>query len=67
MAYRKIKLYGKLGTLFGKEWNLDVNSVSEAIRAIDINTKGELSKYLLKNKSYYKIAVKNKKNLVEKE
>ncbi len=67
MAYRKIKLYGKLGTLFGKEWNLDVNSVSEAIRAIDINTKGELSKYLLKNKSYYKVAVKNKKNLVEKE
>lgn len=67
MALRKIKLYGKIGQIFGKEWNLDVNSVSEAIRGIDINTKGEFCKYLLKNNKYYKVCVKNKKNTLSKE
>jgi len=34
---KKVKLYGKLGERFGKEWNLDVNSVQEATRAIAAN------------------------------
>ncbi len=71
MALRKIKLYGKLGQIFGKEWILDVNSVAEAVRAIDSNTKGKFSLYLLKgqgSKQFYKISVKNKKNIItEKE
>ena len=69
MALRKIKLYGKLGQLFGREWNLDVNSVGEAIKAIDINTNNKFSQYLLKNgtKKYYKVCVKNKKNTISKE
>jgi len=69
MALRKVKLYGKLGQLFGREWNLDVNSVGEAIKAIDINTNNKFSQYLLKNgtKKYYKICVKNKKNTISKE
>lgn len=69
MALRKVKLYGKLGQLFGKEWMLDVNSTGEAIRAIDTNTNNEFSKYLLKNgtKKYYKICVKNKNNLISKD
>ncbi len=67
MALRKIKLYGKLGQIFGKEWILDVNSVAEAVRAIDSNTKGKFSLYLLKgqgSKRFYKISVKNKKNII---
>ena len=67
MALRKIKLYGKLGQIFGKEWILDVNSVAEAVRAIDSNTKGKFSLYLLKgqgSKQFYKISVKNKNNII---
>ena len=69
MALRKVKLYGKLGQIFGREWNLDVNSVGEAIKAIDINTNNRFSQYLLKNgtKKYYKVCVKNKKNTISKE
>lgn len=70
MALRKIKLYGKLGQMFGREWNLDVKSVGEAVRAIDANTNGEFSKYLIRgdgSKYHYKIAVKKKSNLISKE
>ena len=45
MSLRKIKLYGKLGKICGKEWELDVSSVGEAIKAININTNGKLEKY----------------------
>jgi predicted phage tail protein len=34
---KKVKLYGILGERFGKEWNLDVNTVREATRAIAAN------------------------------
>ena len=34
---KKVKLYGKLGERFGKEWELDVNNVREATRAIAAN------------------------------
>ena len=34
---RKVKLYGALGERFGKEWNLDINSVREATKAIAAN------------------------------
>lgn len=70
MPFRKIKLYGKLGKLFGKEWILDVNTVGEALRAIDINTKGKFQKYLYNgpgSKIHYKVCVKNKKNTLTKE
>lgn len=67
MELRKIKLYGKLAKLFGKEWNLAVKTVGEAIRAIDINTKGKFSEYLRFGagaKKYYKVGVKKKDNLL---
>jgi len=70
MPFRKIKLYGKLGKLFGKEWNLDVNSVGEAIRAINANTNGRLEEYLYNGKGakvYYKVCIKNKNNTISKE
>lgn len=37
---RKIKLYGELGEKFGKEFNLEVSSPAEAIRALSSQIKG---------------------------
>jgi predicted phage tail protein len=42
----KINLHGKLGEVVGKEWNLNVKSVSEAIRAIEVNSK-KFYRYIL--------------------
>lgn len=69
MSLRKIKLYGKLGKLCGKEWELDVSTVGEAIRAINFNTKGKLEQYLTTDGAlkHYKVCVKNKKNTISKE
>jgi predicted phage tail protein len=38
---RSIFLYGTLEEQFGKEWKLEVDSVREAVRAIDANTGGK--------------------------
>lgn len=67
MALRKIFLTGKLGKLFGEKWELDVQSVSEAIRAINANTKGKFFEYLRTDgaKKYYKIGLGKKENLIE--
>jgi predicted phage tail protein len=43
-----VKLYGKLGKLFGRTWHLDVNSPREAVCAIDANRPG-LAAYLTRN------------------
>lgn len=43
----KIKLWGDLGKNCGSDWKLAVNSVSEAIRAIEMNSHNKLYKYLL--------------------
>ncbi len=69
MSLRKIYLGGKLGKLFGKEWELDVASVGEAIRAININTGRKLEQYLTTKGAlkHYKVCVKNKKNILLKE
>lgn len=69
MALRKVKLYGKLAKLFGACWELDVDSVGEALRAINVNTNGLLGKYLSGEgaQKYYKVSVKKKKNLIGKE
>lgn len=64
----KVYLVGSLGKALGREeWDLDVNSVSEALRAIDINTKGALEKYLRGPgaKRHYKIALQKKENLID--
>jgi predicted phage tail protein len=37
---KKIFLHGEIGTLFDKEWNLDVDTVEEAVQAIDANSSG---------------------------
>ena len=43
---KKIFLHGSLGKRFGKVWSLDVDSVPEALHAIDCNKEGFLN-YLL--------------------
>jgi predicted phage tail protein len=65
----KIILGGALGRKFGKEWNLRVGSVAEAVQAIDVNTGGKFRGHLYKegNKKFYKIALGRKDNLLDKE
>lgn len=38
-------LHGVLGQMFGKTWTVDVQTVAEGFRAIDINLKGKLFSY----------------------
>lgn len=59
----KIKLWGDLGDTIGKEWSLNVQSVSEALRAIEVLSNNRLYKYLAekdKGCSPYKILINNK-------
>ena len=44
----KVFLHGKLGEEIGSEWELDITSVSEALRAIEANTK-KLKKWIIDN------------------
>ena len=37
---KKIFLHGEIGALFDKEWELDVDTVEEAVQAIDANSDG---------------------------
>lgn len=65
---KKVKLYGELGDKFGREWNLDINSASEAIRALDVNNK-DFRPYMInseKNGIAYKVVV-GKSYLEEKD
>lgn len=45
----KVKLHGILGLSVGKDWNISVNSVGEAMRAIEILSKRKLFKFLSHN------------------
>ena len=61
MAEITVHLGGRLGILFGKEWRLNVSSPAEALKAIDINTKGGFRRYLSKDTSKeYHICIGNK-------
>lgn len=64
-----VYLEGKLGKLFGKKWELEVKSPTEALRAINSNVGGKLIQYLSTDggKRFYKIAVQKKNNLLTKE
>lgn len=58
----KVKLHGDLGEKIGNEWDLQVNSVSEAIRAIEANT-GKLMRYLIdqaQNEAKYEIFINSR-------
>lgn len=60
---KKIFLYGELGKSLGKEWELEVDSVQEALWAIEANT-GKLTSFLSANTEkfgYYTFRVDDKK------
>lgn len=64
----KVFLHGRLGKLYGKEWNLAVRSPGEAIRAINSNVNGKLIQQLQKEgtKKFYKICLGNTENALDK-
>ena len=37
---KSVKLYGELAERYGKDWHLDINSPSEAVRALSANNPG---------------------------
>lgn len=43
----KVNLHGRMGKEFGENWELQVNSVHEALRAIEANTLGKFRKWIL--------------------
>ena len=45
---RKVFLHGELGNSLGKEWDLEVDSVQEALWAIEANTN-KLTDFMRKN------------------
>jgi predicted phage tail protein len=51
-----VNLHGKLGQDLGETWELDVSSVSEALHAIDINTK-KLRQWLITYKDEYEYEI----------
>ena len=60
---KKIFLYGELGKFLGKEWELEVDSVQEALWAIEANT-GKLTSFLSENSEkfgYYTFRIDDKK------
>lgn len=68
MVLTNVFLHGRLGKLYGHEWKLAVKSPAEAIRAIDVNTRGRLKAQLYQEgtKKFYKICVGNVDNALEK-
>jgi predicted phage tail protein len=64
----KVFLHGRLGKLYGKEWNLAVKSPAEALRAINSNVNGKLREQLQKEgtKKFYKICLGNTENALDK-
>ncbi len=64
----KVVLVGSLGKAVGlSEWHLDVKSPSEAMRAINVNTRGALAAYLggpAKDR-LYRIALQKRTNVID--
>lgn len=59
----KVNFHGRLGKVFGKEWNLDICSVGEGIHAINIFTNRKLYPWLLeqdKKGIRYKVLINKK-------
>jgi predicted phage tail protein len=65
----EVNLLGDLGNVVGKNWKLAVNSVSEAIRFIEYNSKKRLYRYLLEKDKQgvkYRILINQREFLSEK-
>ena len=53
---KTVQLYGELGNKFGKEFNLDVKTPAEAIRALDVNING-FRDYLVNSDTTYNVLI----------
>ena len=65
----KIRLHGALGEEVGPEWDLEVTSVNEALRAIEYHSRRRLVKHLLekhKEEVKYKVLINEKLVTYEK-
>lgn len=61
----KVNLHGRLGKELGESWELEVSSVSEALRAIEANT-GKFRKWLLdKSQSHLEYGILINKKLID--
>ena len=63
-----VYLVGSLGRAMGKEkWELDVKSTAEAIKAININTRGALERYLggPAKERLYRVAIQKRSNVID--
>ena len=49
---KNVYLHGELGSTLGKHWKLEVDSVQEALWAIEANT-GKLTEFLSKNQDKF--------------
>lgn len=59
----KVNIHGKLGEEIGSDWDLEINSVAEAFRAIEANTR-KLRKWIIENSNEYEYEILiNKENL----
>jgi predicted phage tail protein len=59
----QVNIHGKLGEEIGSDWNLEINSVAEAFRAIEANTR-KLRKWIIENSNEYEYEILiNKENL----
>ena len=59
---KNVYLHGELGSTLGKHWELEVDSVQEALWAIEANT-GKLTEFLSKNQDkfeHYTFSIDNK-------
>ena len=62
-------LHGDLGQVIGEKWTLNVGSPIEGLKAIDVNTKGKLRRYLnSKDKGdMYRFYIKDESNHLTRE
>ena len=58
----KVKFYGELANNFNKEYNININSIGEALYAININSKRKLYPWLIERDKHgirYKLLINN--------
>lgn len=68
MSLTKITLHGNLGEQVGKEWSLEVESVPEAMHAINVMTDRKLFKAIIENDKQnikYKVLINGKSAITE--
>ena len=68
--FTKVRLHGELGEEVGSEWDLEVSSVGEALRAVEYHSKRKLVRYLIEKEREeikYKVLINEKLVTYEEE